>query len=111
MDEVWGVEVNEISVLTYGGSDADWWTRWRAFFERIGRITILGSAIPADVVHVACQSREDARELMASWTENKLIHKGAMKVRKITEADVSAEKWATVTDCLERLRASVGADA
>lgn len=101
---VWGVEVNEIAVLTYGGSDREWWVKWRAYFEPRGRITALGHAIPGDVVHVACTSREAAKELMASWAENGWIHKSAAKVRELKPADVpDRAAW----DALVKLVAAV----
>lgn len=102
---IWGVEVNEIKVHTYSGSDPERWIRWRARFEPMGRITILGITIPGDIVHVACTSREDAHELMASWADQRLIHKSAMKVRRITPTDLhDPDDWGPLVKVVQAVQ-------
>jgi len=104
-DQVWGIEVNEMSVMTYGGSDSNRWLLWRSRFEPVGRLIVLKVGVFADTVFVACESREAAAELVTCWHEGGMVHKSAAKVRQLKPGDVSAEAWATVTACLERLRA------
>ncbi|MEO3860942.1 hypothetical protein [Acrocarpospora sp. B8E8] len=112
MDEsVWGVEVNETAVMIGGGSDANRWLIWRARFEPVGRLVVLKVGPFGDAVFVACASRENAAELVASWHEGGMVHKSAAKVRQLKPAQVSADDWATVSGCRERLRAWVGEEA
>lgn len=105
---IWGIEVNEVKVLTYGGSDATRWTLWRSRFEPLGRVIPLAIGMLGDTAFAACTSREEADETAASWHESGMVHKSATKVRQIKPSDVSAEHWTALTDCLERLGALVG---
>ncbi|MBO3751573.1 hypothetical protein J5X84_36335 [Streptosporangiaceae bacterium NEAU-GS5] len=108
---LWGVEVNEVKVFTYGGSDSDRWIHSRARFEPLGRVITLKAGFPADEVFVACEGREDAADLAAFWHESGMVHKRASKVRQLRPKDVPDEDWVTLTGCLERLRAWAEANA
>jgi hypothetical protein len=73
------LEVNECRIAATGRG-GDWWHDYRHHFEGTGRITILMSVIPGDVVSVACDSREHAQSLMDTAVANG-VHKSAFKVR------------------------------
>jgi hypothetical protein len=73
------LEVNECKIWA-SLLGADWWCEWRARMEPIGRITVITPSIGGDLVHVACDSREDA-----DWLRNHMIsfggvHKNAVRV-------------------------------
>lgn len=81
----WGVEANEIRILTYTGTSADAvnrWILWRSRMDRTGRITVLnGMSVAGEQIHIACDDRDDAEQAMAmfiSWG----IHKSALKLAR-----------------------------
>jgi hypothetical protein len=83
---VWGVEVNEIKILTYGGISEDAvrrWILWRSRMDRTNRITVLnGLSIAGELIHVACDDRDDARqiaEMLQGWG----VHKSALNVKRL----------------------------
>jgi hypothetical protein len=89
----WGVEISEIKVFTYSGSDPEWWAMWRGRMEPIGRITIICSTIPGDVVHVACGSRDDAISLRDAFVEQRRIHKSAIRISQIPTRPLGDNAW------------------
>ena len=64
-----GVEVNECKVLATT-SGAEWWIAFRNRFEPAGRIKILTASIAGDMVHVACEDKTHAKELVDLMVDN-----------------------------------------
>jgi hypothetical protein len=80
----WGVEVNECAINAVHTA-AEWWAIFRIRFEPTGRITTLVVSLGGDRVHVACDGRTHADELMAMFIERG-IHKSALKVKQLRQA-------------------------
>ncbi|WP_433520083.1 hypothetical protein ACQP2T_63825 (plasmid) [Nonomuraea sp. CA-143628] len=106
---IWGVEVNETRVLTYGGSDAERWLLWRSRMERTGRITTLAIGAFGDTVHVACEDRQAALDLIDCWHSGGMVHKSTAKVRQLVPADVPEPgDWDALVKLIDSVRAAAG---
>ena len=83
---VWGVEVNEIKILTYTGTTDDArtrWILWRSRMDRTDRVTVLeGMSIAGEQIHVACDNRDDAEQAKAMFIDWG-IHPSALKVARL----------------------------
>lgn len=64
-----GVEVNECKVLATT-SGAEWWIMFRHRLDPTGRIKILTASISGDRVHVACEDKAHAKELVDLMVDN-----------------------------------------
>jgi hypothetical protein len=76
------LEVNECRInATASGSR--WWSTWRGYMEPAGRISTMTASLGGDLVHVACDSREDA-----VWLRDHMISAGvpasAVRVKRST---------------------------
>lgn len=86
----WGLLVKDITILSIGGTGADWWLRFRDRYEPHGRVIhIPGTATPqGDHCWVVCGdpedgsgSREGAENLRDLMVTNG-VHKNAIAVRR-----------------------------
>lgn len=85
MTAVWGVEVNEIKLLTYGGTSDDArtrWILWRSRMDRTTRIAVRPGMNPVgEVIHAECDDKGDAdatRDMFIGWG----IHPGIVAVKR-----------------------------
>jgi hypothetical protein len=82
-DEVsYAVEVNEAAIWSTR-MGVTWWNEWRLHQERTGRITIVMPSVGGDLVHVACDSKEDAAWLRGHMTGFAGIPERAVKVKRL----------------------------
>jgi hypothetical protein len=76
------LEVNECRVNATG-QGSGWWHAWRGRMEPAGRITVVTASLGGDLLHVACDSREDA-----VWLRGHMVSAGvpasAVRVKRST---------------------------
>lgn len=80
MSAPWGLQVNECRAFATGRGST-WWTDFRRRMEPAGRITIITASLGGDLVHVACDSKEDAAWLRGHMTSEG-IPESAVKVTR-----------------------------
>lgn len=77
------LEVNE-AVIWATARGSEWWNLWRIRMEPVGRITIITAGLGGDLVHVACDTKEDAEWLRDHMISFAGVPKAAVRVRRGT---------------------------
>lgn len=80
-DPKYVVEINEVMVFTYSGSNPERWLHFRSAPGIVPRLTVAKQGWPGDLVHIAFEKREEAADFREFLIRH-CVHKSAIKVKR-----------------------------
>lgn len=78
----WGVWLNEIGLMSAAPDVMNWWAPYRHRFEHSGKIRLLGTTVPGDVILIGPYDDRDDAQFLHDHLLAKGTPKALVKVRR-----------------------------